>query len=105
MQLQGIAAVQHHLMRLLNRERRLRCTEQNTTAHPPLPGCPQRGGALVIRRLCGFMGSEAVFTELAGALQEEQDLVFAATMVQVRAGGLARPTHGADSRCRLEVQA
>lgn len=29
------------------------------------------------------MGAEAVFTELAGALQEEPDLVFAATMVQV----------------------
>jgi len=37
----------------------------------------------VIRRLCGFMGAEAVFTELAGALQEEADLTFVATMVQV----------------------
>mmetsp|Transcript_2306 Transcript_2306/g.5914 ORF Transcript_2306/g.5914 Transcript_2306/m.5914 type:complete len:925 (+) Transcript_2306:104-2878(+) len=42
----------------------------------------QRGGALVIRRLCGFMGAEAVFTELAGTLHEEPDLTFAATMVQ-----------------------
>ena len=29
------------------------------------------------------MGAEAVFTELAAVLDEEQDLVFAATMVQV----------------------
>jgi hypothetical protein len=47
----------------------------------------QRGGALVIRRLCAALGSEAVLVELAGALDSEQDLGFASTMVQVSAGG------------------
>ncbi|GAX78869.1 hypothetical protein CEUSTIGMA_g6308.t1 [Chlamydomonas eustigma] len=42
----------------------------------------QRGGALVIRRLCGHMGSEKVFTELSQILDEEEDLSFASTMVQ-----------------------
>lgn len=43
----------------------------------------QRGGALVIRRLCGHMGSERVFTELSQILDGEEDLAFASTMVQV----------------------
>ena len=47
-----------------------------------LPPC-QRGGALVIRRLCGHMGSERVFTELSQILDAEEDLAFASTMVQV----------------------
>lgn len=44
----------------------------------------QRGGALVVRRLCGVLGAQPVFVELAAALNEEKDLVFAAGMVQVR---------------------
>lgn len=40
----------------------------------------------MIRRLCGCLGPEPVFRELAAALAEEGDLAFAATMVQVRVG-------------------
>ena len=42
----------------------------------------QRGGALVIRRLCGHLGAEKVFTELALILHQEEDLGFASTLVQ-----------------------
>lgn len=40
----------------------------------------------MIRRLCAALGAEPVFIELALELQEERDLAFAATLVQV--GGL-----------------
>jgi len=43
----------------------------------------QRGGSLVIRRLCAAMGGEKVFREFASVLEGEGDLVFASTMVQV----------------------
>eukprot|EP00798_Chlamydomonas_sp_ICE-L_P022231 gene22231-29298_t len=42
----------------------------------------QRGGALVIRRLCGHMGPGRVFSELSLILHEESDLSFASTIVQ-----------------------
>lgn len=42
----------------------------------------QRGGALVIRRLCAHMGAEKVFKEFACILDEQQNLAFATTMVQ-----------------------
>ena len=44
----------------------------------------QRGGALIIRRMCGHMGPQRVFCELAGVLADEEDLPFASTLVQVR---------------------
>lgn len=44
----------------------------------------QRGGPLVIRRLCAAMGPEVVFREFASILDGEEDLGFASTMVQVR---------------------
>lgn len=43
----------------------------------------QKGGPLVIRRLCAAMGPEVVFREFASILDDEQDLAFASTMVQV----------------------
>jgi vacuole morphology and inheritance protein 14 len=43
----------------------------------------QKGGPLVIRRLCAAMGPEVVFREFASILDQEQDLSFASTMVQV----------------------
>jgi vacuole morphology and inheritance protein 14 len=46
----------------------------------------QRGGSLVIRRLCAAMGPEKVFREFASILDKEQDLAFASTMVQVISG-------------------
>ena len=46
----------------------------------------QRGGALVIRRLCGHMGAERVFTELSQILDQEEDLAFASTLVQASVG-------------------
>lgn len=46
----------------------------------------QKGGPLVIRRLCAAMGPEVVFREFASILDAEEDLAFAATMVQVRQG-------------------
>ncbi|WIA13429.1 hypothetical protein OEZ85_007009 [Tetradesmus obliquus] len=42
----------------------------------------QRGGPLVIRRLCAAMGPEVVFREFASILDGEEDLGFASTMVQ-----------------------
>jgi hypothetical protein len=48
----------------------------------------QKGGSLVIRRLCAAMGAEKVFREFASVLDQEQDLVFASTMVQVSWFGL-----------------
>eukprot|EP00775_Hariotina_reticulata_P005343 gene5343-5580_t len=42
----------------------------------------QKGGPLVIRRLCAAMGPEVVFREFASILDAEQDLSFASTMVQ-----------------------
>lgn len=42
----------------------------------------QRGGTRVIRRLCGHMGAERVFSDLATILAAEQDLAFASTIVQ-----------------------
>jgi hypothetical protein len=42
----------------------------------------QKGGALVIRRLCTYMGPDKVFRQLAAVLEPEPDLVFASTMVQ-----------------------
>lgn len=44
----------------------------------------QKGGPLVIRRLCAAMGPEVVFREFASILDAELDLSFASTMVQVR---------------------
>lgn len=44
----------------------------------------------MVRRLCGALGPEPVFLGLAGALQEEADLAFASTMVQVRGLGGGR---------------
>jgi vacuole morphology and inheritance protein 14 len=44
----------------------------------------QKGGPLVIRRLCAAMGPEVVFREFASILDQERDLSFASTMVQVR---------------------
>jgi hypothetical protein len=43
----------------------------------------QKGGPLVIRRLCAAMGPEVVFREFASILDAEADLAFASTMVQV----------------------
>lgn len=43
----------------------------------------QKGGPLVIRRLCAAMGPEVVFREFASILDAEPDLAFASTMVQV----------------------
>lgn len=42
----------------------------------------QKGGSLVIRRLCSHMGPEKVYREFASILESEPDLVFASTMVQ-----------------------
>ncbi|KAG1654361.1 hypothetical protein FOA52_011295 [Chlamydomonas sp. UWO 241] len=42
----------------------------------------QRGGALVIRRLCGHMGGEKVFAELSQILDAEEDLAFASMLTQ-----------------------
>ena len=59
----------------------------------------QRGGPLVVRRLCAGMGPGRVFRELALVLDGEPDLAFASTMVQVRKGTSAgrkrrlRPRH------------
>lgn len=47
----------------------------------------QKGGPLVIRRLCAAMGPEVVFREFASILDDEQDLAFASTMVQVGTQG------------------
>jgi hypothetical protein len=51
----------------------------------------QKGGPLVIRRLCAAMGPEVVFKEFASILDAELDLSFASTMVQVGLGRLAQP--------------
>lgn len=50
----------------------------------------QKGGPLVIRRLCAAMGPEVVFREFASILDVEQDLSFASTMVQVSRGVMRR---------------
>lgn len=47
----------------------------------------QKGGPLVIRRLCAAMGPEVVFREFASILDVEPDLAFASTMVQVCGSG------------------
>ena len=38
---------------------------------------------MVIRRLCSHLGAGRVFSELSKILDEEDDLAFASTMVQV----------------------
>jgi hypothetical protein len=47
----------------------------------------QKGGPLVLRRLCAAMGPEVVFREFASILEGERDTGFAGTMVQVGSGG------------------
>ncbi len=52
----------------------------------------------MIRRLCAHMGSEKVYSELASILEEEQDMEFAAVMVQV-GGGLSGSSGGHLQSC------
>eukprot|EP00955_Chlamydomonas_euryale_P059133 357286-Chlamydomonas_euryale.AAC.10 len=89
-----------------------RCTTRAPHAPPSRAAAPQRGGALVVRRLCGHMGAEAVLGELSRILDAEADLAFASSVVQARAavwtcvcatmgavGGFAARACAADVSC------
>jgi hypothetical protein len=54
----------------------------------------QKGGPLVLRRLCAAMGPEVVFREFASILEGERDTGFAGTMVQVGSGGGVEEARG-----------
>ena len=50
---------------------------------PPVLPPTQRGGSLVLRRLCAHLGAERVFVELSLLVDEDQDTTFASSLLQV----------------------